>query len=216
MILLPKIDWNVNSKNHVSFTYNRLRWNSPEGIQTAAVVNRGVESFGNDFVKDDWGVAKLITEVSPTLTNELRYQYGRDFEFENGQNGISGRASVATGLSPQITVNGVGGFVFGMPNFLNRPKYPDERRNQVADTLTWSHGKHLLKFGFDVNHVHDTEVNLFEGFGAYSYASRADYISDFAAAGRRERSRLRDDHEGGLLFELRTRVRDARIQIRDE
>src|SRR5580692_4591641 len=61
LILLPKIDWNINSKNHASFTYNRLRWNSPEGIQTAAVVNRGVESFGNDYVKDDWGVAKLIT-----------------------------------------------------------------------------------------------------------------------------------------------------------
>ncbi len=182
LILLPKIDWNVNSKNHVSFTYNRLRWNSPEGIQTAAVVNRGVESFGNDYVKDDWGVAKLITTVSPTMTNELRYQYGRDFEYENGQNGISGEPVSQFGLSPQITVNGVGGFVFGMPNFLNRPQYPDERRNQVADTLAWNLGTHLLKFGFDVNHVHDTEVNLFEGFGAYSYASRADYISDFAAA----------------------------------
>jgi hypothetical protein len=41
LILLPKIDWMINSKNHVSFTYNRLRWNSPEGIQTGAVVNRG-------------------------------------------------------------------------------------------------------------------------------------------------------------------------------
>lgn len=182
LILLPKIDWIVNSKNHASFTYNRLRWNSPEGIQTAAVVNRGVESFGNDYVKDDWGVAKLITELSPTLTNELRYQYGRDFEFENGQNGIPGEPASQLGLSPQITVNGVGGFVFGVPNFLNRPKYPDERRNQVADTLAWSHDKHLFKFGFDVNHVSDTEVNLFEGFGAYSYASRVDYISDFVAA----------------------------------
>src|SRR5580693_1599610 len=182
LILLPKIDWIVNSKNHASFTYNRLRWNSPEGIQTAAVVNRGVESFGNDYVKDDWGVAKLITELSPTLTNELRYQYGRDFEFENGQNGIPGEPASQLGLSPQITVNGVGGFVFGVPNFLNRPKYPDERRNQVADTLAWSHDKHLFKFGFDVNHVHDAEVNLFEGFGAYSYASRVDYISDFVAA----------------------------------
>jgi len=182
LILLPKIDWIVNSKNHVSFTYNRLRWASPEGIQTAAVVNRGVESFGNDYVKDDWGVAKLITQVSPTITNELRYQYGRDFEFEFGQSGITGEPVSQLGLSSQITVNGVGGFVFGMPNFLNRPQYPDERRNQVADTVAWSRGKHLLKFGVDFNHVHDTEVNLFEGFGAYSYATRVDFISDFVAA----------------------------------
>lgn len=182
LILLPKIDWNINSKNHVAFTYNRLRWNSPEGIQTAAVVNRGVESFGNDYVKDDWGVAKLITTVTPTITNELRYQYGRDFEFENGQNPLAGEPLSQLGFSPQVSVGSVGGFTFGMPNFLNRPQFPDERRNQVADTVAWSHGTHLFKFGTDVNHVHDLEVNLFEGFGAYSYNTRVDLISDFVAA----------------------------------
>jgi outer membrane receptor protein involved in Fe transport len=181
LILLPKIDWIVNSKNHASFTYNRLRWNSPEGIQTAAVVNRGIESFGNDYVKDDWGVAKLITTISSTMTNELRYQYGRDFEFEFGQSAISGEPVSQLGLSAQISVGGVGGFTFGMPNFLNRPQYPDERRNQVADTLAWNHGTHLFKFGFDVNHVHDTENNLFEGFGAFSYSTRADFISDYVS-----------------------------------
>jgi hypothetical protein len=188
LILLPKIDWNINSKNHVSFTYNRLRWNSPEGIQTGAVVNRGIESFGNDYVKDDWGIARLVTTISSTVTNELRYQYGRDFEFEFGQSPIAGEpVSLQLGLSPQVQINdaatgGFSSFVFGMPNFLNRPKYPDERRNQVADTLAWNHNTHLLKFGFDINHVHDTEINLFEGFGAYSYNTRIDYITDFVAA----------------------------------
>jgi outer membrane receptor protein involved in Fe transport len=187
LILLPKIDWNVNSKNHASFTYNRLRWNSPEGIQTGAVVFRGIESFGNDYVKDDWGIARLISTISSTITNELRYQYGRDFEFENGQNPISAEPVSQLGFSPQIQINdpavgGFAGFTFGMPSFLNRPKYPDERRNQVADTLAWSHNTHLLKFGFDINHVHDTEINLFEGFGVYNYNTRVDLITDFVAA----------------------------------
>lgn len=182
LILLPKIDWNINTKNHASFTYNRLRWNSPEGIQSAGVVNRGVESFGNDYVKDDWGIARLTSTISNNITNELRYQYGRDFEFENGQPAIPGEPVSSLGLSAQITVGGVGGFVFGMPNFLNRPAFPDERRNQVADTVAWSHNKHLFKFGFDFNHVHDTDNNLFEQFGAYSYNSRVDYISDFTQA----------------------------------
>lgn len=182
LVMLPKIDWNINQKNHLAVSYNRLRWNSPEGIQTAAVVNRGIESFGNDFVKDDWGIARLDTTVSNTMTNELRYQYGRDFEFENGQASITGEPVSSLGFSPQITVNGVGGWVFGMPNFLQRPKYPDERRNQIADTYSWSRGKHFIKFGTDINHVHDTEINLFEGFGAYSYSTRVDWISDFVAA----------------------------------
>jgi TonB dependent receptor len=187
LILLPKVDWNISSKHHASFTYNRLRWNSPEGIQTAPVVNRGVESFGNDYVKDDWGIARLTSSFSNTITNELRYQYGRDFEFEFGQSSVAGEPVSQLGVSPQIQINdpatgGTGGFVFGMPNFLNRPQYPDERRNQVADTVAWAHNTHLLKFGFDLNHVHDTEINLFQGFGAYSYSTRVDLISDFVSA----------------------------------
>jgi len=181
LILLPKIDWNINSRHHASFTYNRLRWNSPEGIQTAAVVNRGVESFGNDYVKEDWGIARLISTITPGITNELRYQYGRDFEFENGQAPLSGEPVSSLGFSPQITINGVGGWVFGMPNFLNRPAFPDERRNQIADTLAWTHNTHVFKFGVDFNHVHDNEINLFTGFGAYSYSTRADWVSDFVS-----------------------------------
>jgi len=182
LILLPKIDWNINSKHHASFTYNRLRWNSPAGIQSAATVARGIESFGNDYVKDDWGIARLTSTISSTMTNELRYQYGRDFEFENGQNPISGEPVSQLGLSPQITLSDNGGFVFGMPNFLNRPAFPDERRNQIADTVAWSHGTHFFKFGFDFNHVNDQDTNLFEQFGAYSYSTRADFISDFVSA----------------------------------
>lgn len=179
LILLPKIDWNINSKYHASFTYNRLRWNSPEGIQSAAVVSRGVESFGNDYVKDDWGIARLTTTIASTLTSEFRYQYGRDFEFENGQPAIAGEPVSQLKFSPQISVGGVGSFTFGMPNFLNRPSFPDERRNQVADTISWSHNTHLIKFGFDFNHVHDTDINLFEGFGAYSYNRRVNFITDY-------------------------------------
>ncbi len=181
LALLPKIDWNITSNHHASFSYNRFRWNSPEGIQSAAIVNRGVESFGGDFVKDDWGIAKLVSTFSSNTTNEFRYQYGRDFEFETGQNAIPGEPVSQLGVSAQITINGVGTWVFGMPNFLLRPKYPDERRNQFADTVSWNHGAHLFKFGFDFNHVHDTEINLFSGFGAYSYNTRVDYFSDFAA-----------------------------------
>ena len=179
LILLPKIDWNINARHHVSLTYNRLRWDSPQGIQTAGVVNRGVESFGSDFVKEDWGIARLTSSLSSTITNQLRYQVGRDFEFEFAQPPIAGEPVSSQGSSPQVTVNGVGGFVFGKPNFLDRPAFPKEMRHQVADTLSWSRGVHLLTFGFDVNHVNDVENNLFNGAGAFSYNNRVDFISDY-------------------------------------
>jgi hypothetical protein len=182
LILLPKIDWNVTSKHHASFTYNRLRWASPAGIQTAGVVNRGIESFGDDFVKEDWGVARLTSTFTNTIANEFRYQIGRDFEYEFAQAPLSGEPVSSQGSSPQITVNGVGNFIFGKPNFLDRPAFPKEMRNQFADTISWSHGTHLLKFGADINHVNDIENNLFSGAGAYTYNTRADYISDYITA----------------------------------
>ena len=36
-----------------------------------------------------------------------------------------------------------------------RPKFPDETRQQIADSVTWTHGKHNFKFGMDFSHVHD-------------------------------------------------------------
>ena len=32
----PKLDWQINSKNHLSVLYHRLRWDSPGGVQTQA------------------------------------------------------------------------------------------------------------------------------------------------------------------------------------
>jgi Carboxypeptidase regulatory-like domain/TonB dependent receptor len=182
LILLPKIDWNISAQHHLSVSYNRLRWASPAGVQTAGVVNRGIESYGNDYVKEDWGIARLTSSFSTAFTNELRYQIGRDFEFENGQNPISGEPVSAQGVSPQVFIGGVGNFTFGKPNFLDRRAFPKEMRNQLADTFSWSHGTHLVRFGFDFNHVNDVEDNLFRESGDISYSTRADYLSDYAAA----------------------------------
>ena len=82
---MPKLDWQINGKNHVSFLYNRLRWDSPGGVQTQATNAYAIDSFGTDFVKLDYGVAKLTTLVSSTISNEVLYQYGRELNDEGQQ-----------------------------------------------------------------------------------------------------------------------------------
>jgi Carboxypeptidase regulatory-like domain len=191
-IFFPKIDWQVNSKNHASFSFNRMRWSSPAGIQTQASVTRGIASFGNDYVKETWGVAKLDTSITPNIINEFRFQYGRDFEYETSQTPapyeIANLVHTATytnplGLPPSVTLPSSNAFTFGVPTFLQRPAFPDEARGQVADTLSWSHGKHTFKFGFDVSHVDDNSQNLSTQYGNFSYNvdannSLIDYFSD--------------------------------------
>jgi Carboxypeptidase regulatory-like domain/TonB dependent receptor len=182
LVMLPKIDWDINSRNHFSAEYNRMRWSSPGGIQTGAVVSRGVDSFGDDFVKDDTVIARLDSSLTALMTNQFLFEYGRDFEFESNSVVLPGEpVATTTGFSPQISISGGGGITFGMPNFLQRPAFPDERRYQWTDTLALSHGTHLFKFGFDINRVNDLDQNLFQGFGVYSYGTRVDFISDYVA-----------------------------------
>jgi carboxypeptidase family protein len=184
-IIYPKIDWQMDQKNHLSLTFNRMRWESPAGIQTQATNSFARASFGNDFVKDTWGIAKLDTFFSANLANEMRFQYGRDFEYENNQTPTpyeqANLLNTPTftnplGLPPQVSITN--GFTFGLPNFLQRPKFPDERRAQVADTVNWTHAKHNFKFGMDFSHVNDNSQNLFQQFGQYSYGSLVNYFTD--------------------------------------
>ena len=76
----PKIDWQINAKEHVSFLYHRLRWDSPGGVQTQSTNIYSVDGFGTDFVKLDYGVAILESQITSRLVNELRYQYGRELD----------------------------------------------------------------------------------------------------------------------------------------
>ena len=71
-----------------------------------------------------FGIAKLDTVVTNHITNEVRYQYGRDFEFEFNQtptpyektNLVGPTGSGYTnplGLPPSVNITN--GFTFGTP-----------------------------------------------------------------------------------------------------
>jgi hypothetical protein len=185
-LFFPKIDWQVNQNNHVSFSLNRMRWSSPAGIQTQASNTNGIASFGNDFVKNTWGVLKVDSLISSSLSNEARISYGRDFEYENNQKPtpyeVANLLNTPTftnplGIPPNVSITN--GFSFGTPTFLLRPKFPDETRIQFADTIIMTHGKHTVKFGMDASRVHDNSQNLRNQFASYSYSSLLNYFSDF-------------------------------------
>ncbi len=181
-LILPKIDWQINGSNLFSISYNRLRWESPNGIQTQAVNNRGRSSFGDDFVEVDSVNARLQTTISSNMLNEFRFQYGRDFETQFSTPPLPGEpptAATAVGgvRSPSIFITN--GLEFGTPTFLERPAFPDERRIQFADTITYTRGRHTLKFGGDINRVTDDIQNLRTEAGAYSYNNINDFIIDY-------------------------------------
>jgi hypothetical protein len=181
-LFFPKIDWQINDSNIFTVSYNRLRWESVNGIQTQATNTRSVTNFGDDFVEIDSLNARLQSTISPNLVNEFRFQYGRDFESQRSTPPNPGEPMTALGgtRSPNIFITN--GLEMGTPTFLERGRFPDERRWQFADTMTYIRGRHTFKFGADINKVTDDISNLRFEAGAYSYTGTtalADFIMDF-------------------------------------
>ncbi len=188
----PKLDWQINDKNHVSFLYHRLRWDSPGGVQTQATNDYAIDTFGMDFVKVDYGLAKLDSQITTNISNEVRYQFGRELDDESQQplssfsqqylEGNNGITAAGGGLSPNIPEvsldsPGSNGFYLGSPYYSYRKALPDEHKWQVGDTAAWIHGNHDFKFGVDLIHNYDILNNTYEGNGVYTYS----YITDFFA-----------------------------------
>jgi outer membrane receptor protein involved in Fe transport len=179
-LFLPKVDWVINDNNTLTVSYNRLRWNSPAGIQTQATNTRAIDNFGDDFVQIDSVNVKLASTVTPMLMNEFRMQWGRDNEFQFSQPPAPGEPTNAVGgRSPQTVLVGTTTFSFGMPEFLERAAFPDERRWQFADTVTMTAGNHTWKFGGDVNFVKDIINNLRFSGGEFNYTGATTGIADF-------------------------------------
>jgi hypothetical protein len=190
----PKLDWQITEKNRLTLQYNRLRYSSPAGVETQASNFDGRASFGNDFVKEDFGIARLTSVLTSNMVNTLLFQYGRDFEYESSQAPLPNEVPISTlipgdplapAAAPDIQIGfefDLTGFDIGRVSFLERRALPNERRLQGEDEVTWSHGNHVTKAGLEVNRVFDYVDNLFEEGGSYSYDRNWDFIADYLHA----------------------------------
>lgn len=153
---LGKVDYQVNASHRISGVFNILRWDSPNGIFTGPTLTTTSLSNGADTVENEFITATWNGVLSSTVVNEVRFQYGRDFE-----------AQTPNASGPQIQISDAANF--GMPNFLPRGAFPNEKRFQWIDNVSWLKGAHQVKFGLDVNYVREDIQNLFQGGGIYRY-----------------------------------------------
>ncbi len=191
----PKLDWQINPKEHLSVLYHRLRWDSPGGVQTSGVVSYAVDTQGNDFVKLDYGVTKLTSLINNHISNEVLYQYSRELEDEGQQpfsNYTLTNLVAPGGNIPQISLDGSTGFNLGSPYYSYRPAQPSERKWQAEDTLYYTRGNHTFKFGADLLH-NDDYINTLNGSysgstigpeGFYTYSYIGNYFADLATKGK--------------------------------
>jgi hypothetical protein len=183
----PKLDFQINDKEHLSLLYHRLRWDSPGGVQTSSTAAYAVDTWGNDYVKLDYGVVKLTSLIKSNISNELLYQYGRELDFETQQPSSAYTLAnlVGTGGNvPEVDLDESSvGFNLGSPYYSYRTAYPYETKWQVADTLYYGHGNHSFKFGGDIVHNYDLINNTYESNGEYVYEYIGNYITDLLNKG---------------------------------
>ncbi|MDR3775262.1 MAG: TonB-dependent receptor [Terracidiphilus sp.] len=180
----PKLDWQISQKQHASFLFHRLRWDSPGGVQTQTSNNYSRDAFGTDYVKLDYGLFKLDSLFSANLSNEFRFQYGRELDWEGQQPHTAftdAYLNNTSGTPIQLSIYGGSsnyGFTGGMPYYSFRTAYPAETKTQFSDTANWTHKGQNVKFGFDYLFNKDLVNNLYESNGVYTYQYFSNFFAD--------------------------------------
>ena len=158
-VFLGKLDYQATTANHLSAVFNWQDWKEPFGYDTRPTVpNGGSTQNGPGGTHERFFIANWTSTFSSNKVNEVRYQWGRDFEFDG-----------ANSPGPSVSLLNIA--AYGETSALPRPAFPDEHRNQISDNLSILKGVHTFKMGVDVNFVHELLINLFQGDGNYSYSN---------------------------------------------
>lgn len=117
---------------------------------------------------------------SPTLVNELRLGFNRihiTFVADNAQSatafGINSGVTAPIGI-PQISVTGA--FAFGGVGGF--PQGRGDYSAALSDTLTWTHGKHSIKFGGEYRRINNNNFSYTPG--SFNFPSLTAFINDQA------------------------------------
>ena len=170
-----RLDYHLNDKNTFSASFNYLRWKSPNGIQTglSSTSGAGITGNGDDSVIVRNGKATWISVLSNTVVNSFRYGLDTDRQADGFD-----QAELGGGLGYlDVSVDGV---QLGAATYLPRVE-PLEVRHEIADDVSWTKGKHTIKFGVTFEHVNDNVNYLSNRYGSYTYPTVTSFALDYGS-----------------------------------
>src|SRR5438093_1979418 len=132
-----KLDWLASPRNTISLSFNGLRWLSPNGIQTQAVLTNGngIGNNANSTVRTRYGRVSWTAIPSNTMVNEFRFGWFKDRLYDYVNPALIPTETGRTGLT-----------VAGQANLGTAVDYPrlnpSEQRFQFADNFSWTKGRH--------------------------------------------------------------------------
>jgi hypothetical protein len=124
-------------------------------------------------------VLKLTSILSTNLLNEAHFAYRRNIAisspaspFTNTQFGITPIDPSSIQVASPITVTGL----FSLGGGTNQDNSYIVNTFQVGDSVSWSHGKHTFRFGFDAEHDMWNAATPGSEWGSLTFGSFADFL----------------------------------------
>ena len=158
---LMRFDHRISDSDNLTFRYSR-----DAGYNTNFTSNT---QFGSIFAAQqttiDQNMALSETHVfSSNVVNEFRGSYiRRNLAFPEND--------------PLTPTTGITGF-FTIGGLANFPQGRIQNSYQFSDTLSWLTGRHALKFGTDIRHIHLFNNAAFNTKGTFAFANFANFINN--------------------------------------
>jgi hypothetical protein len=151
-----RMDYHLNEKNNVFLRYSHDGNNGfGQSLEFGDPSN-----WAHNRNWADQSIIGLTTTITPTLVNDLRFQYNYWNNHNLPASASDCSAPCVAGVLPNVY------FFFGSnqsaigPNF-NAPQGRNTRRFELVDSLSWQKGAHRIRFGGDLN---PTASNGYWGF----------------------------------------------------
>jgi outer membrane receptor protein involved in Fe transport len=160
-VFMVKGDIAVNSKNQLSLRFNQQNFTGKNNEFTGT--GGTLEHSGDSVAKTTTFSGALVSTLTNTTVNELRFQLAKDSE-----------PGLANSSDPEASIN-AGALLLGRNNF--SPRETTIKRGQILDNISFVTGRHSFKTGFDLNIDHI--LNFFPGLfnGVYTFPSYASFVS---------------------------------------
>ncbi len=167
-VALAKVDWQASQRNQVTLRYTYTWAEQANGTFDVDSWGRSANAIEKD--KSNAGTGTVISTLSESLLNELRFQYARE-DRPRPYDGplINGRPL------PDTAFDFGRSYRFGMPFFIP-VKYYDERY-QFNDNLSVLRGDHAIKGGIEYNQVSSNQTFIGFANGRFIFSSTDGFLN---------------------------------------
>ena len=172
-----KGDYIVNAKDTINLRYIRTKFTAPFDVFNFTGQLPGFDS-DQDGTSHNAGIVETHV-FNPKVLNEFRASYSRiGFSF-----GLPG-STLANPLynQPAVSISNLTGY--GIPGAIPQGRF--HNTYQLQDSVSWTHGKHFTKIGFDLSDTRVRDGVPFNFYGtigyndvASGYTGLANFIDDF-------------------------------------